>query len=190
MKELSFRGSERYRHLAWVPAWVLGVGLALGGACTVAGLGNGVALCWVAVLGAAFTGFGIGKARRSWTTVGAAGITICQGIGRRGRTYRWQDIRWIDIRVTQTRSGTSRAVRIALSDGRRRSLPALAYSNTDPDPLFYRHFARIIRWWEHNTDPATRFVPPDTNLSRRAPTVLGIILLVLTATTATLALTK
>ena len=186
MNDLSFQGRDRYRGLVWAPVWVLVAGESLGAFCAYLRLGNGVALCWIAGVIAVAVGLGIYIAYRSWTTVDAAGITICRGIGRRGRTYRWQEIRWIDIRESKTRSGTALAVRISLADGRRRGLPALAHSGLDPDPYFQRDFARVVKWWELSTDPATRFVPPDTQFSRRAPTVLGAILVMLIAGTVVL----
>lgn len=190
MRELSFRGAERYRSLVWIPVWILGGGLTLGLPIAYFQLGNGESLCVVAIVGAAVTGVGILKVRRSWTKVGSAGITICQGIGWRGRIHPWQEIRWIDIRqTTGQRVGTRYTVRIALSNGRRRTLPALAHSNSDPDPHFYRDVARIKKWWELNTDPTTRCVPPDTQLSRRAPTVLGTILILLIALSVVLLIT-
>ena len=181
MKELTFRGKDRYRQLSRMPLAVLAFGLIVGGSSVVFRLGNPVVTCWMMGVGAAFVSLGIFIVLRSWTRVGAAGITICQGFGRRGRTYPWQEIRWVDIRETTNNHGTFLTVRIALADGRRRSLPALRHSSMDPYFYFHRDFARIVRWWERSTDPAARFVPPDTSLSRRAPTVLGMILVLLIA---------
>ena len=122
MKELTFRGKDRYRQLSRMPLVVLAFGLIVGGSSVVFRLGNPAVTCWMMGAGAAVVSFGIFIVLRSWTRVGAAGITI-----------------------------------------------------------FHRDFARIVRWWELSTDPAARFVPPDTSLSRRAPTVLGVILVLLIA---------
>ena len=132
-------------------------------------------------MSAAVVALGLCLAFRSWTRVGPAGITICWGLGRRGRTYPWREIRWIDVRETDSRNGTSRAARITLADGRRRSLPALRHTGVYPQPTFDADFGRVVRWWKLNTDPAARYLPPDTVLSRRAPTVLGVILVLLIA---------
>jgi hypothetical protein len=112
---------------------------------------------------------------RSWTTVGVAGITICWGIGR-GRTYSWQEIRWIDVRETKSQYGRTLAARITLTDGRRRSLPALQHSTPYPDPNFHVDFQRVVNWWELSTDPAARFQPPKKLRDRLTPTMVGLIL--------------
>jgi len=183
VKELVFRGKDRYRSYTWMPLLVLGFGLVVAGIPTAFRVGNTLGLCWFFGLATAVSGIANFIVFRSWTRVGPAGITICRGIGRRGRTYPWQEIRWVDIRETKTNRGTSLAARITLSDGRRRSLPALFYGYSDADPNFDRDVARVVRWWESSTDPAARYVPPDTLLSRRLPTVLGVILLLLIAVT-------
>ena len=50
-----------------------------------------------------------------------------------------------------------------------------------PQPTFHADFRQVIKWWELSTDPAARFLPPDTSVSRRTPTVLGVILVLLIA---------
>ena len=169
-----------------MPVLVLGFGLIVVAYCAVFRLGNLVALCVFFGLGTTVSTVANFIAFRSWTKVGPAGITICRGIGRRGRTYPWQEIQWIDVRVSKGRSGTSHTARISLSDGRRRSLPALFDGWSDHDFYFHRDVSRIIRWWEASTDPAARFVPPDTKLGRLMPTVTGVILVLLIAGTAVL----
>jgi hypothetical protein len=134
-----------------------------------------VGFCWLLGGTAAFVGLGISMVLRSWTTVGAAGITICWGIGR-SRTYSWQEIRWIDVRETKSQYGTSLVARITLTDGRRRSLPALQHSTRYPDPHFHADFQRVVNWWELSTDPAARFQPPKRLRNRLTPTLVGLIL--------------
>jgi hypothetical protein len=134
-----------------------------------------VGFCWLLGGTAALAGLGISMVLRSWTTVGAAGITICWGI-RRGRTYPWQEIRWIDVRETTSQYGTSLSARITLADGRRRSLPALQHSTRYPDPGFDMDFQRVVNWWKLSTDPAARFQPPKRLRNRLTPTAVGLIL--------------
>jgi hypothetical protein len=173
VNELSFRGKDRY-HPSWAQFAVLGLGLVVEAAFAFFRLGV-VGFCWLLGGTAVFVGLGISVVLRSWTTVGAAGITICWGIGR-GRTYSWQEIRWIDVRETKSQYGTSLSARITLADGRRRSLPALQHSTRYPDPDFQADFRRIVNWWKSNTDPAARFEPPKRLRYRLSPTVVGLIL--------------
>ncbi|GII57931.1 hypothetical protein Pth03_63200 [Planotetraspora thailandica] len=135
--------------------------------------------CWLFGLTAALVGIGISMALRSRTTVGAVGITISRGLGR-GRTYPWQKIQWIDVRETKSQYGTSLTARITLTDGRRRSLPALQHSTWYPDPDFQVDFQRVVNWWELSTDPAARFQPPKKLRNRLTPPVVGLILGLLT----------
>lgn len=180
MKELSFLGKDRYR-----PIWpvLLILGLVLIGEAVYAfyRLGGVVGSCWLVGVTAASVGLGIGAAFRSWTTVGPAGITVCRGIGRRGHTYPWQEIRWIDVRETNSRYGTFLVARITVANGRRRSLPALRHGGMYPQPTFHADFRQVLKWWELSTDPAARFLPPETLLSRLAPRMLGVILVLLIA---------
>ncbi|MGK5548159.1 hypothetical protein ACSNOH_26015 [Streptomyces sp. URMC 127] len=112
---------------------------------------------------------------RSWTTVGAAGITICWGFGR-GRTHPWHEIRWIDVRETKAEYGVARVARITLANGRRRSLPALQHSDTYPRPDFDVDFRRVVNWWELSTDQAARVRPPLRKRDRVSPMALGLLL--------------
>ena len=173
VNELSFRGKDRY-HPSWSQFAGLGLVLVVEGVLAFFRLGV-VGFCWLLGGTAVLAGLGISTALRSWTTVGATGITICWGIGR-GRTYAWQQIRWIDVRETKSRSGTSLAARITLANGRRRSLPALQHSAWYPDPDFHVDFRRVVDWWKLSTDPATRFQPPKRLWSRLSPTAVGFIL--------------
>ncbi|MCO5968227.1 PH domain-containing protein [Actinoallomurus soli] len=134
-----------------------------------------VGSCWLLGGTAALVGLGVSMARRSGTTVGAAGITISWGLGR-GRLYSWQEIRWIDVRETKSQQGTALSARITLADGRRRSLPALQHSTQYPDPDFQVDFQRVVTWWESSTEPAARFRPPERMRYKLTPQAVGLIL--------------
>jgi hypothetical protein len=134
-----------------------------------------VGFCWLLGGTAALASLGISMVLRSWTTVGAVGITICWGIGR-ARTYPWQEIRWVDVRETKSQYGTSLSARITLADGRRRSLPALQHSTRYPDPHFHVDFQRVVNWWKLSTDPAAQFQPPKKLRDQLTPTMVGLIL--------------
>lgn len=170
-----FRGKDRYRPSK---ALFLVVGLLL--------IARGiihppslVGFCWFAGLSAVALSLGIGIAVRSWTKVGPAGITICRGIGRRGRTYPWQEIRWIDVWKNDNQGLEIRQARITLANGRRRTLPALRHTRTYPQPTFSADFRRVVEWWELSTDPAARFQLPETSRTRLAPFMPGVILALL-----------
>ncbi|MFI6448473.1 hypothetical protein [Kitasatospora sp. NPDC050543] len=111
---------------------------------------------------------------RSWSRVGADGITICWGLGH-GRTYPWREIRWIDVRETKGQGSSSHAVRMFLEGGRRRSLPGLYRSAMHPTPDFDEQFQRVVNWWELSTDHAARVQPPKQFRDRLTPTVLGLV---------------
>ncbi|GAA4485317.1 hypothetical protein GCM10023191_009830 [Actinoallomurus oryzae] len=173
VNELSFRGRDRYRPS--FPQFAgLGVVVIIEGVFAYLRLGV-VGFCWLLLGTAVLVGLGISLGRRSWTTVGTAGITICWGIGR-GRTYSWQEIRWIDVRETKSQYGTSLSARITLANGKRRSLPALQHSTQYPDPDFQADFRRVVDWWKSNTDPAARFEPPKRLWNRLTPRTAGFIL--------------
>ncbi|GAA4618502.1 hypothetical protein GCM10023195_83190 [Actinoallomurus liliacearum] len=173
VNELSFQGKDRY-HPSWPHFAALGLGLAIEGAFAFFRLGI-VGSCWLLGGTVALVALGMSMALRSWTTVGAAGITICWGIGR-GRTYPWREIRWIDVRETKSQYGTALTARITLADGRRRSLPALQHSTRYPDPDFHVDVQRVINWWELSTDPAARFQPPKRLRNQLTPQAIGLIL--------------
>ncbi|MEZ0066758.1 hypothetical protein ABIA32_002770 [Streptacidiphilus sp. MAP12-20] len=97
--------------------------------------------------------------RHSSTGVGPEGITVDWGLGR-GRTFGWQEIRWIEVRTNRTQYGTSLTVRITLSSGRRRSLPAVSSSELYPDPDLSTKFEQIVAYWELHSDAATRLTAP------------------------------
>ncbi|MGI5223651.1 PH domain-containing protein [Actinoallomurus sp. CA-142502] len=173
MNELSFRGKDRYR-LSSLHFGGVGLLLVVEGVFAFIRLGP-VGFCCLLGGTAALVGLGIFLSRRSWTTVGAAGVTISWGVGR-GRTYSWQEIRWVDVRETKTQYGTSRSARITLANGRRRSLPALQHSTQYPDPDFDVDFRQVVDWWKSNTDPDARFEPPKRWWNRLTPQAFGFIL--------------
>ncbi|MFG3349111.1 hypothetical protein ACGF1Z_29140 [Streptomyces sp. NPDC048018] len=111
---------------------------------------------------------------RSWSRVGADGITICWGLGR-GRTYPWREIRWIDVRETKGTYGSTYAVRMFVEGGRRRSLPGLYRSDTYPAPDFEEQFQQVVAWWELSTDQAARIRPSRQVRDLLTPTVLGLV---------------
>ena len=174
VSELIFRGKDRIR-----PSWRVFsvVGLVLIGRVIIGHVGA-VGLCLLAGLTAAVLGLGIGAARRSWTRVGPAGITICWGIGRRGRTFPWQEIRWIDVWESRG-AHMGRAARMTLANGRRLRLPALASTSAYPQPTFPEDFRRVLAWWEFSTDPAARFQPRLTLRTRLAPYMFGVAIALL-----------
>lgn len=177
MNELTFRGKDRLR-VSWPHFVVVCAVVVASGVLAYHRLG-GVTFSWVTGGMLAFAGLTILLTLRSWTKVGAAGITIYWGIGRR-RTYSWQEIRWIDVREITGGAGSSLAVRITLVDGRRRSLPALQQSSVYVQPTFYADFQRVVNWWKASTEPAARFQPPKGVRDRVTPGVAGLVLGVLT----------
>ena len=112
---------------------------------------------------------------RSWSRVGADGITICWGLGH-GRTYPWHEIRWIDVRENRSRGTSSYAVRMFLAGGRRRSLPGLYRTPAYAAPDFEENFQRVVDWWELSTDQATRVRPPRQFRDRLTSTVIVLAL--------------
>ncbi|MEU8550023.1 hypothetical protein AB0C81_24070 [Streptomyces roseoverticillatus] len=173
MNELIFRGKDRYRP-SWSHVAILAVLLAVEGAAAAVQLGP-TGFYWLLGGTAVLVGLALLITLRSWTAVGAAGISICWGIGR-ARTHPWQEIRWIDVRETRGEYGTTRMARITLANGRRRSLPGLQHSDTYPGPDFDVDFQRVVNWWELTTDQALRFRPPRRLRDRLSPTALGVVL--------------
>ncbi|MFD5465643.1 hypothetical protein ACFWIQ_22820 [Kitasatospora sp. NPDC127059] len=120
---------------------------------------------------------------RGWSRVGPDGVTICWGFGA-GRTYSWQEIRWVDVRETPLNSvagsgGTARAARIFTTSGRRRSLPGLAWSPMYPAEDFDVNVGRVRDWWESCTEEAQRVRPARQLRDRLTPTKAAIIAVVL-----------
>lgn len=147
--------------------------LAVEGVAAFVGLGA-VGFCWlVGGTIALFTPLVL-LSCRSWSRVGADGITICWGLGH-GRTYPWHEIQWIDVRETKGRDSTSYAVRMFVLGGRRRSLPGLYRSGMHPAPDFDEQFQRVVNWWELSTDQTTRVRPSKQFRDRLTPTVVGLV---------------
>ncbi|MFD8785446.1 PH domain-containing protein [Kitasatospora sp. NPDC059599] len=173
MNELIFRGKDLFR-----PSWsnlapllaVLTLQLVFGG-MKLGALSTLWLVLGTLVLGGA--GFAVGW--RSWSRVGADGVTVCWGIGR-GRTYPWQDIRWVDVRETKGNGMTSHAARIFLTDGRRRSLPGLQTSAIYPAADFGVNFQQVVNWWEYSTHATQRIRPEKQFRDRLTPTVVGLLL--------------
>ena len=140
VSELIFRGKDRIR-----PSWRVFsiVGLVLI-ARVIFGHVGVVGVCWLAGSTAVVVGLSVGAALRSWTRVGPAGITICWGIGRRGRTFPWQEIRWIDVWESRG-AHVGGAAQMTLANGRRLRLPALASTSAYPQPTFAEDFAASRR---------------------------------------------
>lgn len=111
---------------------------------------------------------------RSWSRVGADGVTVCWGLGR-GRTYPWHEIKWVDVRETKANGSVSSAARIFMTNGRRRSLPGLATSRIYPAADFQTNVQRLVNWWEYSTHPTQRVKPPKQFRDRLTPTVLGVL---------------
>ncbi|MFJ9444521.1 hypothetical protein ACIRRH_21965 [Kitasatospora sp. NPDC101235] len=173
MNELIFRGKDLFRP-SWstfaVPLLALAVETVIGyvklGAFGMTLLLAGTVLiavpAWILVL-------------RSWSRVGADGITVNWGLGS-GRTYAWQEVRWIDVRETKGNGTATYAARIHLAGGRRRSLPGLSSSTMYPGRNFEADFRRLLDWWKHSTDPAQRVQPQKQFRDRLTPTVVGVVL--------------
>ncbi|WP_157856292.1 PH domain-containing protein [Actinacidiphila yeochonensis] len=177
MDELSFRSKDRRHALRSIPVpLVLGL---LSDATAGFFQATRLAQYWLAGGMIALSGLAVIVATRSWTTVGASGITVCWGFRRR-RTYPWQEIRWIDLREIDADEQKTLRVWIALADGRRRSLPALHHSTRNPDPEFEVKYWRVLRWWRQSTAPEARFRPP-VRPSRPTTAQAGILLVLLVA---------
>ncbi|MEV7188052.1 hypothetical protein [Kitasatospora sp. NPDC093102] len=112
---------------------------------------------------------------RSWSRVGADGITLCWGVGS-GRTYAWEEVRWVDVREVKGNGTSTRSARIHLADGRRRSLPGLGSSTMYPSESFDTDYRRVVNWWEHSTPPTQRVRPQKHFRDRLTPTAVGMVL--------------
>ncbi|MBO1415038.1 hypothetical protein [Streptomyces sp. FH025] len=115
---------------------------------------------------------------RAWSRVGRDGVTICWGFGRRGRTYPWSEVQWIDVRELRGNGTSSYAVRLFLTGGRRRSLPGLQTSTMYPIEEFEVHFQRVLDWWEASTHESQRIRPGKQARDRFTPRVAGALLAV------------
>ncbi|MEV8329021.1 hypothetical protein [Kitasatospora sp. NPDC056731] len=175
MNELIFRGKDLYGHAKYTRLALLGALLVIQAVFGAYRLGV-VATCWMVGATIVIVAPLALMVQRSWSRVGADGVTICWGLGR-GRTHAWQDIRWVDVRETKNRQyGNSRAARIFLAGGRRRSLPGLQDSSTYPRPDFDVDVQRVLNWWELSTHQDTRIRPARSLRDRVSPTVVGVLL--------------
>ncbi|MER7580659.1 hypothetical protein [Kitasatospora sp. NPDC097691] len=173
MNELIFRGKDLFR-----PSWsnLLPLLLVLVAQLVVGGSHLGATgTFWMVLLTLAFCVPTFVLSWRSWSRVGADGVTVCWGLGR-GRTYPWHEIRWVDVRETKGNGSVSYAARIFMTDGRRRSLPGLQTSRIYPAADFQANFQRLVNWWEYSTHPTQRVKPPKQFRDRVTPTVAGVVL--------------
>ncbi|MFE6056011.1 hypothetical protein ACFQ6N_35145 [Kitasatospora sp. NPDC056446] len=175
MNELIFRGKDLFR-----PSWsnlpplllVLVLQIVFGAVKLGAWPTFWMVLATLAFLVPAFV-----LSWRSWSRVGADGVTVCWGLGR-GRTYPWHEVRWVDVRETKANGSTSYAARVFLTDGRRRSLPGLQTSRIYPAADFQVNFHRVVAWWEYSTQPTQRIRPDKQFRDRITPTVAGVLIAV------------
>ncbi|MET8546084.1 PH domain-containing protein [Kitasatospora sp. NPDC004799] len=112
-------------------------------------------------------------ALRSWSRVGADGITVCRGFGP-GRTYAWEEIRWIGVRRYDAPGATNHAVRIHLADGRRRSLPGLSTDGRRRTASFAANCHQVQAWWEQSTEPDRRIEPSARTWSGSPALAVGV----------------
>ncbi|WP_145911124.1 PH domain-containing protein [Kitasatospora viridis] len=178
MEELEFSAAYRYRPY-WPDARQLLALLAFPAACgyTTAGVLGG---CMVLAGTGVVLGLWHLATSRARTTVGAAGITVSHGIGR-GRTYGWQEVRWVDAAAFVELKEPAEVARITLANGRRRTLPGLSRSRRYPDSGFAADLRRVVGWWELRTLPASRIQPSEGRsltplMSRHLPDVLALAL--------------
>ncbi|MET9365426.1 hypothetical protein ABZX93_31560 [Streptomyces sp. NPDC006632] len=180
MDELSFRGPGAFRlswrHFAYAVA-------AIGAEWLVSYSQLSAAGVYCVLVGSVLcVGLGFFSWYRSRCTVGAEGIFISWGLG--GRTYSWREIRWIDVRETEGEQGKALAVRVFLTNGRRRSLPGLQHNPVYQAPNFYADYHRVVRWWERSTEPGARVRPTAESRNRVTPWIVGVVLAVLIAVAA------
>ncbi|MFJ9844054.1 hypothetical protein ACIRYZ_27050 [Kitasatospora sp. NPDC101155] len=175
MNELVFRGKDMFRP-SWSHLSVVLLALAALEGVTVLKLGV-AAMYWISsgTLALALPAFVV--AWRSWSRAGADGVTVCWGIGS-GRTYPWQEIRWIGVRESKGNGTRSYAARIFLVDGRRRSLPGLQTSTLYPIEEFQTNVQRVLDWWESSTPGAERVQPRKQVRDWITPQVAGVLLAV------------
>ncbi|MER7674629.1 hypothetical protein ABTY61_40065 [Kitasatospora sp. NPDC096128] len=181
MNELVFRGKDLFRpsksHLATAVAFLVlmvTVGIARSGPVFTAWAFGTVLVVFLPVFYSSW---------RGWSRVGPEGVTICWGFGA-GRTYSWQEIRWVDVRTTKAGgpyagAGPTRAARIFTTGGRRRALPGLSWSPLYPTADFDVKVRQLRDWWESSTEEAQRVEPVKQFRDRLTPTVVGIVAFVL-----------
>ncbi|MEU4587950.1 PH domain-containing protein [Kitasatospora aureofaciens] len=178
MNELIFRGKDLFR-----PSWsnFLPLLLVLTAQLVFGGMNLGAwPTFWMVLVTVALCVPAAVLSWRSWSRVGADGVSVCWGFGR-GRTYPWQEIRWVDVRETRSNGSMAYAARVFLTDGRRRSLPGLQSSRLYPSADFDTDFQRLVNWWEYSTHPTQRVKPAKRLRDRVTPTVAGVLLGFLTS---------
>ncbi|MBZ4318923.1 PH domain-containing protein [Streptomyces huiliensis] len=173
MNELIFRGKDRYRPSGGRLVVILLI--FTGELAALERQAGAVGFRWALAGTAVLIVFAVLYARRCRTVVGSAGITTSSGLGR-GRTYPWHEIRWIDVREIGVGAEKTRAVRVTLADGRRRTLHGLHHSYFYPAPDFDVAYRQVVNWWESATGPADRGRPPLRWRDRVTPRVFGMIL--------------
>ncbi|MFF8770136.1 hypothetical protein [Kitasatospora sp. NPDC015120] len=174
MDELTFRAKDRYRW-SWPFAVVAGTAVFAAGVRVVHDFGT-TPLFW-AVGALPVLLLARLPARGSWSTVGAAGITVHGPFTRRGRTYPWHEVRWMEVYRQETRFGTYRTLQIHFANGRSRFLPGLVQNHSHPSPDFEEQVYRVRAWWQLSTDPADRVRPPKKFLDLPTSQLVGLVAL-------------
>ncbi|MFE7192789.1 hypothetical protein [Kitasatospora sp. NPDC057541] len=179
MDELTFRSKDRY-HWSWSFAIWFGMAAAIAGARVVYDLGT-TTLLWMTG-GIAVLSVPRLVARDSWSTVGPAGITIHGPVRRRGRTYPWQDVRWMEVYETESRFGPCRMLQIHFANGRSRFLTGLVQDHSHPSPDFDEQVWRVRNWWHLSTEPAARVRPPKKFLDLPTSQLVALVAIVVIGT--------
>ena len=96
--------------------------------------------------------------RSVWTRIGPEGISCFPG-HRRVRTLPWSEAGWIGVRVSGSRQGAVRIVRVTDKAGKRFNLPCLTDSSMYPDPDFDRKVEQVTSYWQAHTDGLSRIEP-------------------------------
>ncbi len=179
MDELTFRSKDRL-HWSWPFAALVGVAAAVAG--TRVGRDFGAAdLAW-AIGGTAALALPSLLLRERWSTVGPAGITFHRPLARRGRTYPWHEIRWLEVYGTDRRFGEFRTLQVHFADGRSRFLNGLVQDRTHSSPGFDADVRRVRNWWELSTDPAGRVRPAKKFLDLPTSQLVGLVVLLAVGT--------
>ncbi len=113
------------------------------------------------------------KGLRSYSRVGADGITIGWGFGP-GRTHSWQQIRWVGVQGYGAGGQSTYVVQVHLADGRRRSLPGLHTGPYHQATDFVANAHRVSDYFEASTDPARRVEPQGRSEDWVTPLLIGI----------------
>ncbi|WP_405005332.1 hypothetical protein OHV13_14880 [Kitasatospora purpeofusca] len=179
MDELIFRSKDRF-HWSWYFAALVGVATTATGARVVHDFGA-AGLAW-AIGGTAALAAPSLLLRGRWSTVGPSGITFHRPLARRGRTYPWHEIRWLEVYGTGRRFGEFRTLQVHFADGRSRFLDGLVQDRTHPSPGFDADVRRVRNWWELSTDPTGRVRPPKKFLDLPTSRLVGLVALLAVGT--------